>query len=385
MKRKNKLCMFLVLPIVLSFSCSEKKMERTEKAEDKTCEISTLVKGDVTKPQLTVILAEKLTSLPLSCIEKHYPYKPGHVHKSEKSTVPHHVKTPVFSGCFDWHSAVHMHWTLVRLMRLFPDIKTKDQIVELLNRQLTKEKVKKEIEFFEQKHNQIFERTYGWAWLMRLQSELILLDSPDSKRWAETLKPLVNMIRDRTIEYFKKLPKPVRPGTHSNTAFSMNHMLAYAHAAADKELEQSIETTALKFFKNDRSCPVGYEPSGVDFISPCLSEAYLMSQIMDRPDFAEWLDRFFPEMCDKNFKNITTPPTVTDPKDYVIGHLVGLNFQRAWAYKGIADELSKNDPRKEVFIELSDIHLKSGLEGMDKTGYGGSHWLASFATLAFTN
>ena len=384
MKRKNKLTLLIVT--ILAFSCSRsEKAEKTVIEEQKTCEISSLVKEEVTKPQLTIILAEKLSGLPLSCIEQHYPYKPGHVHKSEKSAAPHHLRTPIFSGCFDWHSAVHMHWTLVRLLRLFPDIKTKEKIVELLNRQFTDEKVKKEIEFFEQKHNEIFERTYGWAWLMRLQSELILLDTPDSKRWAETLKPLVKLIRDRTVEYFKKLPKPVRPGTHSNTAFSMNHSLAYAHAATDKELEQSIEHTALKFFKKDKTCPVAYEPSGVDFISPCLSEAYLMSQIMDRPDFADWLDGFFPNLCAKEFKNITTPPTVTDPKDYVIGHLVGLNFQRAWAYKGIADELSDNDPRKEVFIELSDIHLKSGLEGMDKTGYGGSHWLASFATLAFTN
>lgn len=384
MKRKTELFLVVVLILTISGSCSE-RVEKAKINEKKTCEINSLVPEDISKPQLTVVLAEKLTSLPLSCIEKHYPYKPGHVHKSEKSTVPHHVKTPIFSGCFDWHSAVHMHWTLVRLMRLYPDIKSKEKISELLNRQFTDEKVKKEIRFFNKKHNLTFERTYGWAWLMRLHSELLLLDSPDSKKWAETLKPLVKIIRDRTIEYFKKLPKPVRPGTHSNTAFSMNHMLAYADAAGDRDLEMAIETTARKFFKNDHTCPTGYEPGGVDFISPCLSEAYLMSQIMDKPDFTEWLDRFFPDLCDNTFKNITTPPTVTDPKDYVIGHLVGLNFQRAWAYKGIAKALSDDDPRKEVFIELSDVHLKSGLEGMDKTGYGGSHWLASFATLAFTN
>ena len=278
-----------------------------------------------------------------------------------------------------------MHWTLVRLMRLYPDIITKDKIVELLNSQFTKDKISKELEFFNEKHNLTFERTYGWAWLMRLQSELLQLDNADGKRWAETLEPLVKIIRDRTVEYFIKLPKAVRPGTHSNTAFSMNHMIYYAQIAGDKKLKQSIETTAKKFFVNDKNCPTGYEPSGVDFVSPCLSEAYLMSQILDRPEFSKWLDAFFPDLCDPTFENIMTPPVVTDLKDYVIGHLVGLNFQRSWAYKGIANELSKDDPRKKIFYELSDIHLKSGLDGMDQTGYGGSHWLASFATLAFTN
>jgi len=381
LKKKSSLLLLLIPALLITFSCS--KLER--KVSTESCEISNIIKESVAKPQLNLILAEKLTSLPLSCIEKPYPYKPGHVHKSEKSLIPHHVKTPIFSGCFDWHSAVHMHWTLVRIMRLHPDIKTKTKIVELLDRQFTDAKVREEIKFFNKKHNRTFERTYGWAWLLRLQSELLLLDDPNGKKWANSLEPLVRIIRDRTIEYFKKLPKPVRPGTHSNTAFSMNHLLAYAQAAGDRELEQSIETTAIKFFKKDHTCPTGYEPSGVDFISPCLSEAYLMSQLMDKPDFTVWLDRFFPDLCDETFKNITEPPIVTDPKDYVIGHLVGLNFQRSWAYSGIARSLSKEDPRKELFLELADIHLKSGLDGMDKTGYGGSHWLASFATLAFTN
>lgn len=368
----------LIVALLFSFGCVKKN-------ENPVCDTYKLITSSVAKPQLNIVLAEKLTSLPLECIEKHYPYKPGHVHTSEKSLIPHHDKTPIFSGCFDWHSAVHMHWTLVRLMRLYPDIKTKDKIVELLNSQFTDGKISKELDFFNEKQNQTFERTYGWAWLMRLQSELMQLNTPDGKRWTQTLSPLVKIIRDRTIEYFKKLPKAVRPGTHSNTAFSMNHMLAYSQIANDKELEQSIETTAKKFFMNDRNCPTGYEPSGVDFVSPCLSEAYLMSQILDSHEYSEWIDDFFPDLCDPTFKNIMDPPVVTDPKDYVIGHLVGLNFQRSWAYQGIANELPKEDPRKKIFYELSDIHLKSGLDGMDKTGYGGSHWLASFATLAFTN
>ena len=328
--------------------------------------------------------AIKLSKLPLSCISLKYPNKPGTVHETETDAVPHSLKTPIFSGCFDWHSSVHMHWTLVRLLRLFPDIETKNEINALLDAQFTKEKVDAEIAFYNEKFNMTFERTYGWAWLMRLQGELLISNNAESQKRAETLAPLVKIIRDRTITFFQKLPKPIRQGTHASTAFSMDHMLAYARIAKDAELEKVIKQRAEDFFLKDEKCPIAYEPSGVDFISLCLSEAQIMSQVLQKDDFSKWLDRFLPAVKCPLFSNIANPPEITDHKDYVIGHLVGLNFQRAWSFKMIAESLDDNDARKKPYLNLAAIHLNAGLNGMDKTGYGGEHWLASFATYALT-
>ncbi|HNW81748.1 MAG TPA: DUF2891 domain-containing protein [bacterium] len=328
--------------------------------------------------------AVKLSKLPLSCILQKYPNKPGNVQESEADAVPHSLKTPLFSGCFDWHSSVHMHWTLVRLLRLFPDIETKNEIKTLLDAQFTEEKVATEIAFYNEKLNMTFERTYGWAWLMRLQAELLISNDVKSQERAETLAPLVKIIRDRTIEFFNKLPKPIRQGTHASTAFSMDHMLTYAKIAKDTELEKVIKQRAEDFFLKDERCPVDYEPSGVDFISPCLAEAQLMSQVLKKERFAKWLNHFLPDVSSPLFSNITNPPEITDHTDYVIGHLVGLNFQRAWSFKMIAASLDDSDPRKKPYLNLAAIHLNAGLNGMDKTGYGGEHWLASFATYALT-
>ncbi|HSW59497.1 MAG TPA: DUF2891 domain-containing protein [bacterium] len=335
-------------------------------------------------PVLNSEMAGKLALLPISCIKKEYPNKPGHVHENESSVVSHSLKTPIFSGCFDWHSAVHMHWTLIRLMRMFPDLKQKEQIISLMNEQFTEEKVGTELAFFNSKYNETFERTYGWAWLLRLQSELILLNDDNGRIWAQTLSPLVKVIRDRSIEYFNKLPKPVRPGTHSNTAFSMDHMLKYAKIAKDREFEELIKKRAVDFFLKDKDCPTDYEPSGVDFISPCLAQAHLMAQVLEKDKFFNWFNEFLKNPGSYEFSFILNPPEITDHTDYVIGHLVGLNFQRAWAYIGISDVLDKSDYRKELFRSIAATHLHSGLQGMDKTGYGGEHWLASFAVYAMT-
>ncbi len=334
--------------------------------------------------EIDVQTAVKLSKLPLECIALKYPNKPGNIHETEADAVPHALKTPVFSGCFDWHSSVHMHWTLVRLLRLFPDMETSTQINSLLDSQFTDEKIATEIAFFNEKFNLTFERTYGWAWLMRLQAELLISGDEGSAQRARKLAPLVKIIRDRTIEFFNKLPSAIRPGTHANTAFSMDHMLAYSRIAKDTELENVLKKRARDFFERDVKCPAAYEPSGVDFISPCLAEAQLMSQVLEKDEFKNWLDKFMPHPKAYEFTNISAPPVITDHKDYVIGHLVGLNFQRAWSFKMIAEALADDDPLKQPYLNLAAIHLNAGLDGMDKTGYGGEHWLASFATYAMT-
>ncbi len=339
---------------------------------------------EVDAPELTAALASKLAALPLSCVGKPYPNKPGHVFASDAEAVPHPQKTPIFFGCFDWHSSVHMHWTLVRLLRRFPDLPEAPRVVAALDAAFTPEKAAAELAFFRTPHNATFERTYGWAWFLRLAGELALLDHPRAPAWRGALAPLTAHLRDASIAYFDKLPKPVRHGVHANTAFAMDHMLRYARAVQDRDFEAALTRRARDFFLADRACPAAYEPSGVDFVSPCLAEAHLLAQVLPPSEFTAWFDAFLPSPADPGFASLRALPPITDPKDYVIGHLVGLGFQRAWCYRGLASAFPEADPRRRWFTALAASHLAEGLAGMDRTGYGGEHWLASFATYALT-
>ncbi len=336
-------------------------------------------------PALTRELASKLARLPLACIGKPYPNKPGHVLASDAENLPHAQKTPIFSGCFDWHSSVHMHWTLVRLIRLFPDLPQRDEIVALLDARFTPDKVAAELAFFRTPHNATFERTYGWAWFLRLAGEIAQLKDPQARSWQAALAPLTRHIRDASLAHLEKLSNPVRHGVHANTAFAMDMMLKYAQAVGDTEFSDALKKRALFFFRADLDCPAAYEPSGVDFVSPCLSEAHLLSQVLPQAEFVRWFDAFLPAVGSPGFDNLRAPPQITDYKDYVIGHLVGLNFHRAGSFRALAAAFPESDGRRAWFASLASIHLIAGLLGMDQTGYGGEHWLASFATVALAS
>ncbi|MBU1412656.1 DUF2891 domain-containing protein [Myxococcota bacterium] len=369
----------LPMMIFLLFSCREAPDAGTGRFTGRV-----FVLPSVEAPALTRALATKLAALPLACIGKPYPNKPGHVLASDAENLPHAQKTPIFHGCFDWHSSVHMHWTLVRLARLFPELPDRERILTLLDSQFTPAKVAAELAFFRTPHNTTFERTYGWAWLLRLAGEIALWKDPRARAWQAALTPLVRHIRDASMAHLDKLARPVRHGVHANTAFAMDMMLKYAQAVGDHDFEAALARRARDFYLADRDCPAAYEPSGVDFISPCLSEAHLLSQILPPAEFSAWFDAFLPAVGTPGFDNLRAPPQITDYKDYVIGHLVGLNFSRAWSYRGLAAAFPASDGRRAWFASLGAIHLIEGLLGMDRTGYGGEHWLASFATYALT-
>ena len=218
---------------------------------------------------------------------------------------------------------------------------------------------------------------------MLLYSELETWDDIEAKNWSKNLKPLVDLLSERTIIFLNKLSKPLRPGTHANTAFSFSLMYEYAQKTNNEKLSNKIKEYSIKHFSYDKNCPVNYEPSGTDFLSPCLAEASLMSKILSEKEFNNWLSKFFPSFKEKNFGSIITPPEVLDPKDPGIGHLIGLMFHRAWTLNDVANKI-KNDDKKLFLYEISKNHTKKGFELMFDSGYGGEHWLATFAIYNFT-
>jgi hypothetical protein len=328
--------------------------------------------------------AERLASLSLSCVDREYPNKPGVVIEGDDHVRPPRVVTPAFFGCFDWHSAVHGHWSLLRLLRARPKLPRAEKIRAALGGHFTPERIAAELATLGAERNRTVERPYGWAWLLRLALELRTWDDPDARRWATALAPLSSHLARGFGAYLPRLSTPVRDGTHANTAFSLVHVLDYARGVGDQELARLIEGRARDFYGADVDCPAHYEPSGEDFVSPCLAEADLMRRVLDRASFVAWLDRFLPSTGSPRFRPLACPVEVRDPKDPRIGHLIGLAFHRAWSFEGIADSLPAGDARVAAFRALAVRHLRAALAQLAGSGYGGHHWLASFAVYTLT-
>ncbi len=356
---------YLIPLIILIIACSENKAEKIENI------------------RLNDKLANELVSLSVKCVDQKYPYKIGYRYSDESWLKPHYELTPSFYGCWDWHSAVHGHWAMVKILKDFPEVADKDVILSKLDKNLSKENLNKEFQFFKQDFAKGFERTYGWAWLMKLYSELVSWDHNKAQKWANNMKPLVDLLSQRTISFLDKLSTPLRPGTHANTAFSFSLMIEYSKVANDKLLFNKIKEYSIKNFRGDKNCPVQYEPSGTDFLSPCLAEAALMSQILEKREFNDWLYKFLPSFDEKSFGNIINIPEVLDPEDPGIGHLIGLMFHRAWTLKDIAAKL-KDSNDKKLLLKIAKNHSEEGYNIMFESGYGGEHWLATFAIYNFS-
>ena len=324
--------------------------------------------------QLDLAQANRLAQLPLDCISTPLPYKPGHTIATEADLDMPQVHHPAFYGCFDWHSAVHGHWSLVYLMKLFPNLEKAAEARQKLNQNLTKENIEKELAYFSMnRYTMSFERTYGWAWLLKLQEELDTWDDPDAKRWYDNLQPLAQYISEAYIEYLPKLAYPIRVGEHSNTAFGLSFAYDYAQTTGDSSLQRSIEENALRFYRNDQGCPITWEPSGYDFLSPCLQEMDIMRKILSVEDFEAWLNTFLPALKAQRLE--LESGKILDRSDGKLVHLDGLNFSRAWCLYALSEN--------ENAMQLADQHLAYSLEKITDGDYAGQHWLASFALYAF--
>lgn len=322
--------------------------------------------------------ASHLASLPLKCIRQEFPYKTGIVFADSSLIKTPKEYHPVFYGCFDWHSSVHGHWMLIRLLKKFPRIPQADTIRAILRDQLTATKIQEEAKLFEQKDNRSFERTYGWAWVLQMQKELMEWDDPLGKQLSENLKPLSILFSKLYIEFLGKLLYPLRVGEHSNLAFGLRLAWDYAETAGNDSLKNSIRSKALLFYKNDANCPITWEPGGTDFLSPCLEEADLMWRILPAAEYEVWLKKFLPSLFKPDIP--LKPGEVKDRTDGRLVHLDGLNFSRAWCLYGIADHIKTN---RLKILEQANIHMAAALPHV--TGdYMGEHWLASFAVYALT-
>ncbi len=325
---------------------------------------------------LNLTEANRLASLPLHCLQTEYPNKLGQVLGDPSQLRSPKDLHPSFYGCFDWHSSVHGHWSLVSLLKQFPDLDNNTLIREKLTQNISKEHIEIECAYFKEKHNTSYERTYGWAWLLKLAEELHTWDDPLARELEQNLQPLTDIIVEGYLTFLPKLNYPIRVGEHTNTAFGLTFAFDYAKTVGHDSLQNLITERAKDFYLNDAGCPLSWEPSGFDFLSPCLEEADIMRRVLPAPDFKAWLADFLPQLAAKDFS--WSQGEVSDRTDGKLVHLDGVNFSRAWCLYGIANQFEEYKHLKKVANE----HINYSLPSIVDDNYEGTHWLGSFAIYA---
>jgi hypothetical protein len=256
--------------------------------------------------------ASHFAALALKCVSREFPNKPEHVINDAADVKNPKLLHPAFYGCYDWHSSVHGHWMLVRLLRTFPGLPEAAQIRQALNANLATENVMAEAAYFKQPNRQSFERTYGWAWLLKLGEELHSWDDVDGKSWSASLRPLVDVIVKAYSDFLPKQTYPIRTGVHPNTAFGLAFALDYAQEVGDKKLEALLDERSRNYFARDANYPGAWEPGGEDFFSPALMEADLMRRVMKPAEFARWFHQFLPDISKNEPAALLHPAIVTD-------------------------------------------------------------------------
>jgi hypothetical protein len=312
---------------------------------------------------LDVSQASHFAKLALRCARQEYPNKLDHVMNDADEVLEPSELHPAFYGCYDWHSTVHGHWMLARLLRQFPQLPEAAEIHALFDEHFTNEVIQQEAAYFHQPNRKSFERTYGWAWLLELSAELRSWDDPDAKRWAQALQPLADVVVQSFMNFLPKQTYPIRTGVHPNTAFSLSLLLDYP----DENLRELARERARTYYLKDRAAPITWEPGGEDFLSPLLEEAALLSRVLPEKEFRAWYKRFLPKLS-------LSPAVVSDRTDPKIVHLDGLNLSRARCLFTLSKALGRPD-----LATLAETHAQASLPHIESGAYEGEHWLATFA------
>ncbi|MBL0311644.1 MAG: DUF2891 domain-containing protein [Holophagaceae bacterium] len=320
--------------------------------------------------------ASHFAKLALKCVRQEYPNKLDHVMNGAEEVRSPKALHPAFYGCFDWHSSVHGHWMLVKLLRDFPELPEAKEIRAVLDENLAPDRIALEVAYFVQPNRKSFERTYGWAWLLKLAAELRAWDSPDARRWSANLQPLADRVAAALMEFLPKQTYPIRTGVHPNTAFSLSLSLDYARVARDSRLEALLIERARAYYGKDRNGPISWEPGGEDFLSPCLEESALMAKVLPKLEFRLWVVVFLPKLLKDG---VLAPAVVSDRTDPKIVHLDGLNLSRARCLYAISGALGPRYPRRKALLQTADAHARHSLPFISSGSYEGEHWLGSFA------
>jgi hypothetical protein len=334
---------------------------------------------------LDTAAAERFARLALKCVHQEFPNKIAHVLDGDTDVLPPRALYPAFHGCYDWHSSVHGHWLLVRLVRVVENPPFEAEARSALARSLTVENLAAEAAYLQRPGRAAFERPYGLAWLLQLAAELRAWDDPQAREWSRALQPLEAEAAARIKRWLPELHYPIRVGEHDQTAFSFGLLWDWASGSGDAEMLTLLREAARRFYLEDQNCPLNYEPSGHDFLSPCLAEADFMRRVLDRAEFSRWLTRFLPGIPRGGSRPWLPPGVVTNRADPKLAHIDGLNLSRAWMLRGMAGALDARDRRATALLGAALEHARAALPQVTGTHYEGGHWLGTFAVYLETD
>jgi hypothetical protein len=335
-------------------------------------------------PPLESAAAERFAHLALACVHQEFPNKIAHVLDSDADVQPPRSLHPAFHGCYDWHSSVHGHWLLARLARLYPQAPFAAPARAALARSLTAENLAAETAYLKRTGRASFERPYGLAWLLQLAAELRTWDDPEVREWSRALEPLETEAAARIRSWLPQLHYAIRIGEHDQTAFAFGLIWDWARVRGDNAMRELLQDAARRFYLDDRDCPIRFEPSGHDFLSPCLAEADFLRRVLDRREFSRWLSAALPEIPRRASASWLPPGVVTDRADPKLAHIDGLNLSRAWMLEGIASALDAKDGRVAALLSAARAHRDAALPQVTGEHYEGGHWLGTFAVYLVT-
>ena len=333
---------------------------------------------------LDAAAATRFAQLALECVHKEYPNKISHSLASDADVRPARELTPAFYGCYDWHSSVHGHWLLARVARRFPQSAAAREARAALAQSFKERNISAEVAYVNGSGRESFERPYGLAWLLQLAAELRSWDDSEAREWSAVLQPLERAVAERIATWLPKLAYPIRIGEHAQTAFAFGLMWDWSVVVHDDKMQTLLREKAKQFYANDRGCPLSYEPSGEDFLSPCLGEADFMQRVLGRQEFARWLSAFLPTIPRDGSTEWLPVAEITDRSDPKLAHLDGLNLSRAWMLERIAFALPQNDARRKSLQATATAHSTTSIGAVTSEHYVGSHWLGTFALYGAT-
>lgn len=312
----------------------------------------------------------------LAALDRPYPNQIVHALASDQDARPPRVLHPAFHGSFDWHSSVHSHWCLARLIRIEPHAPHAPAARAWLARSLTAENLQAELDYMRAPGREGFERPYGLAWVLELAAEL-------DGAMRRAMAPLESLAAERLLAGWEKLSVPVRSGEHSQTAFALGLAWDWAARVKDAAYTARLAALARRFYEADRIAPIAYDLSAADFLSPILAEADVMRRLLEPRTFASWLDGFLPDLESERARAWLAPVQAIDRADGKLSHWDGLNLSRAWMLEAIIEALPPG-PRKEILAEAGRAHRKAGLAACLSEHFMGAHWLGSFAVYLLT-
>src|SRR5438477_6209951 len=219
------------------------------------CLAAPQTKTETQKVSLAQTEASHFASLAMKCVTREYPNKPDHTINDAADVRGPRALHGTFYGCFDWHSSVHGHWMLVRLLRLFPSLPEAHDIRGALNANLSAKNIAGEAAYLNQSNRASFERTYGWAWLLKLAEELHDWNDEDGRRWYRNLQPLADALAEKYLAFLPKQNYPIRTGVHPNTAFGLAFALDYARGVGNQKLQSLIIERSRTYFGRDVDYP----------------------------------------------------------------------------------------------------------------------------------